>query len=124
VIQICVSQINFFSVNASFKNSRKWIICCSISETKFFEIGVLAKFKRDFHEECYTIGVLAKVDKKVTFSDTSFFNYFALEDCLNYLKENHQKEKTFEFCGKFLSDRENFSELCWLIEKFFAQKIQ
>jgi hypothetical protein len=23
-----------------------------------------------------------------------------------------------------LSDRENFSELCWLIEKFFAQKIQ
>jgi hypothetical protein len=81
-------------------------------------------FEQNFHEEFFEIGVLAKVDDKVKFSDASFLNYFALEEFDKYLKKIHENEETFEFCGKLLSDRENFSELCWRIEKLFAQNLE
>jgi hypothetical protein len=81
-------------------------------------------FERNFHEELFRIGVLEKVDGKVKFSDPSSLNYFALEEFDKFLKKIHQNEKTFEFCGKLWSDRNNFSELCWLIEKFFTRNLK
>jgi hypothetical protein len=81
-------------------------------------------FERNFHEELVAIGDLAKVDGEVKFSDPCFLNYFALEEFHKYLKKIHQKEETFKFCGKLWNDRENFSELCWLIEKLFAQNLE
>ncbi len=39
------------------------------------------------------------------------------------MEVNYLEEKSLEFCGEVLSDREHYSELCWLIEKFYAQKL-
>jgi hypothetical protein len=81
-------------------------------------------FERKFHEDLVEIGVLAKVDGKIKFSDPSFLNYFSFEEFHDFLKKNYENMKTIKICGKLLSDRENFSELCWLIEKFFAQNLE
>jgi hypothetical protein len=81
------------------------------------------KFEQNFDEELYDIGVLAKADDEVKFFDLCFLNYFSLEGFFDSLKENYKIEKTFKFYAELWTDRKNFSELCWVTEKFFAQEL-
>lgn len=78
---------------------------------------------RNHDEEFFEIEILTKVDDKIKYADSSFLGYFALAGLHKYLIKNYQKEEAFELCGNLLSDRENFRELCWLIEKFYMQKV-
>jgi hypothetical protein len=39
------------------------------------------------------------------------------------LIKNFKNEKTAKFCSKLLSEKEKFSEICWLIEKIFEEKL-
>jgi hypothetical protein len=74
--------------------------------------------RENFHE------ILQKVDGELELLDPCFSNYFGLEGFLDHLKENYEKEKTVELCGKLLSDPNRFDEFSWLIGKFFAGKLQ
>jgi hypothetical protein len=76
----------------------------------------------EFNEELFEIDILRK-DDGVKFSDPCFFNYFALERFHDFSKGNYKSDKVFEFCAKLLSNRNDFNELCWLIEKFYVQKL-
>jgi hypothetical protein len=118
-------EINFGSFLEEIlkKLCRKKINFGDLKKLAFDLIFGRENFKRYFDVEFVSAGILSIVDGEVNFSDYSFFKYFALKGFHNFLKENSQNEKTFEFCGKLLSDRDNFSELCWLIEMFFAQNL-
>jgi hypothetical protein len=39
------------------------------------------------------------------------------------LIKNYKSEETAKFCLKLLSEKEKFSEICWLIEKLFGEKL-
>jgi hypothetical protein len=73
----------------------------------------------------FELEILTKLDdnNEVKFSDPCFLNYFALEGFYSYLIKNYENEETAKLCLEFLSEKEKLSEFCWLIEKFYQEKL-
>ncbi len=73
--------------------------------------------------ELFELEILKKLDDEVKFSDSSFLNYFSFKGFYENLIKNYKSEETAKFCLKLLSEKEKFSEFCWLIEKLFGEKL-
>jgi hypothetical protein len=79
--------------------------------------------KIDKKSKLFELEILTKLGDEVKFSDSSFLNYFAFKGFYDHLIKNYKSEETAKFCLKLLSEKEKFSEICWLIEKFFEEKL-
>jgi hypothetical protein len=110
--KLCENEIDFENLNK--------LALKSVFEQKNYENK---KFLPEKYIELFELEILTKLDDEVKFSDSSFLNYFALKGFYENLIENYESEETAKFCSKLLSEKEKFSEICWLIEKFFEEKL-
>jgi hypothetical protein len=108
--KLCGNEIDFENLNK--------LAFDLLFERKNLEIKKFSEKSKPFELE-----ILTKLDDEVKFSDSSFLNYFVLKGFYDHLIKNYKSEETAKFCSKLLSEKEKFSEICWLIEKLFEEKL-
>jgi hypothetical protein len=112
--KLCGNEIDFGNLN-------------ELALSLVFEQENLEKIDKKLFSKKYSklfeLEILTKLDDEVKFSDSSFLTYFAFKSFSDNLTKNFENEETAKFCSKLLSEKEKFSEICWLIEKFFEEKL-
>jgi hypothetical protein len=113
--KLCGNEIDFENLNEFALNL--------VFEKENLKKNIDKKSLLKKYSELFELEILTKLDNEVKFSDYSFSNYFALKGFSDHLIQNFENGETAKFCSKLLSEKEKFTEFCWLIEKFFEEKL-
>ncbi len=110
--KLCGNKIDFENLNKFALDS--------VFENKNLENKKLLSEEKS---ELFELEILTKLDDDVKFSDSCFLNHFAFKGFYDHLIKNYEKDNTAKLCSKLLSEKEKFNKICWLIEKFFEEKL-
>jgi hypothetical protein len=113
--KLCGNEIDFESLNK--------LAFDLIFEQENLKKKIDKKLFSKKYSKLFELEILTKLDDEVKFSDNNYLNYFALKVFSDNLTKNYENEETAKLCLKLLSEKEKFSEICWLIEKFFEEKL-
>jgi hypothetical protein len=73
--------------------------------------------------DTFRIVISITKDIDVKFTDSSFRNYFGLMGFHKLLINNYKSQLNLKLFLKMLKDRSKYRDFCWLIEKFYEEKL-